>query len=162
MDIISRKGMLGSSLIESVVALLILSIGFVGVAKLQAELTANNSLSKQRTEASTIAQDMIEEYRSFGEMSTTSGFEAYSDIASERMSITGVNAVYAAAAVVTESTSPAYKTVTVTVGWTGATREAQTISLSTIIAGQDPTSIANYSSSSSTITPTVVETVETN
>lgn len=139
--------MKGTSLIEAVVALLILSGGMVAVARLQAELISGNTLSKQRTEATNIAQDLIEEYRSFGEVSTTAGFTAYEDISSGADSFNGVNATYTRAWTVTENTNPNFKTINITVSWVGASRQNEQISVSTIVGGEDPGNISNYSSS---------------
>lgn len=149
----SRGNLKGTTLIEAVVALLILSVGFVGVAMLQGQLAASNTLAKQRSEAATIAQDLIEEYRSFGELTTTAGYTAYSDIASGNDTVSGVNASYTRTWAVVENVNPNYKTVTVTVSWTGATRDAQSLSLSTIIAGSDPVDVANYEYTTTTISP---------
>lgn len=57
----SRCG--GLTLIEVMVAVLVLAIGLLGIAGLQSAALANNLISYQYTQASTLAQAMIERMR---------------------------------------------------------------------------------------------------
>jgi len=53
----------GISLIEVMIALVILSIGFISLAKFQTTIFHNNVLAKQRTQATILAQNTIERFR---------------------------------------------------------------------------------------------------
>ena len=53
----------GFSLIEVLIALLILSVAFLGLAGLMVQSTKNNSFSGHMTEAATFAQDRLEELK---------------------------------------------------------------------------------------------------
>ncbi len=56
----------GFSLIEILIALVILSIALLGLAGLTAQNTRNNSFGGRMTEAATFAQDKLEEFRAIG------------------------------------------------------------------------------------------------
>lgn len=143
----------GTTIIEALVALLVLAVGLVGLAYLQAELTANNTLSKQRTEAAVLAQDILENHRSFGELELTPGFSSYEDIATGADTVMGANANYARSWSVIDGIDGKYKTVTVTVSWSGAMRENTSVSLSTVIARHDPKLTASHDNALPPIMP---------
>jgi prepilin-type N-terminal cleavage/methylation domain-containing protein len=56
----------GFSLIEILIALVILSIALLGLAGLMIQTTKNNSFGGRMTEAATFAQDKLEEFRAIG------------------------------------------------------------------------------------------------
>lgn len=53
----------GVTLIEVLIAILVLAVGLLGIAKLQSSALANNLISYQATQASTLADGMIERMR---------------------------------------------------------------------------------------------------
>ncbi len=53
----------GFTLIEVLIALVILSVAFLGLAGLMVQTTKNNSFGGRITEAATLAQDKLEELR---------------------------------------------------------------------------------------------------
>ena len=63
----------GVSLIEALVALAVMSIGLLGVAGMQATLRSTADLSKQRSEAVRLAQEKLEDLRSFGTLVAHTG-----------------------------------------------------------------------------------------
>ncbi len=56
----------GFSLIEILIALVILSIALLGLAGLMVQTTRNNSFGGRMTEAATLGQDKLEEFRAIG------------------------------------------------------------------------------------------------
>lgn len=60
----------GFSLIEVMVALLVLALGILGIAKLQGTLIRNSSDANQRTVAASIAQQKIDDLKSFTKLSS--------------------------------------------------------------------------------------------
>ena len=56
----------GVSLIEALIAMLVMALGMVGIAALQAKLRVNSDVAKQRSEAVRIAEEDIENFRAFG------------------------------------------------------------------------------------------------
>lgn len=128
----------GFSLMEVLLCILILSVGLLSLGRFQATLINNESLGKQRLEAVNLAQAKIESLRNFQVINTTTGSFAYQDIVTGSDSISASNATYARSWLVATSTTPAYKTVTVTLSWTDQNGRGQTIKLASIICPNDP------------------------
>src|SRR3990167_4268763 len=72
----------GLSLIEVLIALLILVAGFVVLLRFQADLSRNTSMINQQLTAKTLAEDKLNELRHFSVLNTTPGATAYADIIS--------------------------------------------------------------------------------
>lgn len=68
-----QRGARGFSLIEALVALLVVSFGMLAVASFQLNLYRSSDLAKQRTEATRLAQQKIEELRAFARVETHGG-----------------------------------------------------------------------------------------
>ena len=155
-----RKRMSGFSLIEALIAFLIVGVGLLGAAKLQAVFTGDSAASQQRDEAVVVAQDAIERFRGFSALATTSGVVAYDDIVSSTAAETvdGTNARYNRSWTVQEccieqtaltSACPAsncgsnpmrWKNVAVVVNWTDKGGVSNSVNLVTKIARLPPTS----------------------
>lgn len=124
----------GFTLLEVLVALVILAGGLLALAKFQGTLMQDNAISKQRTEATMLAQQKIEVLRAYSVMST------YSGMAESYETVNGTSAAFTRSWTITKHTAtdaPQYTTITVNVSWTtgGST---QTYSLTTNIAANDP------------------------
>lgn len=70
----------GASLIEALVAFLVLSLGLVAMARLQNQLRFNADIARQRSEAVRLAQEDIETLRAFATIGAAPGLQAYADI----------------------------------------------------------------------------------
>ena len=130
----------GFSLVEALIAFLILSIGIAGAAKYQSYLIQNSALSKQQTEAVLLGEQKMEDFRSYETLNTTSGKFAYADIVSGTDTVTGESAIYTRTWTVTSNTSPTYKTVAITINWTSQ-GVVQSVSFTSFVAGVDPTTV---------------------
>ena len=133
----------GASLIEALVAFLVLSLGLVGMARLQNHLRFNADIARQRSEAVRLAQEDIESLRAFAAMSTTPGVRAYADIAAaNRIENSGTgyhsNASYDIARVVAVDDGLDHKTPTVTVSWSDRSGELRQVLLQSVIAAAHP------------------------
>ena len=127
---IKKEGDNGFTLIEVLVAIVILSVGLLGMASLTVGIIKGNKLSGDLTTATTLAQDKMEEIRGLGysgmptATTTTPTIEDYSTIPG-----------YAEYKRATETTvgSPAsdMKTITVTTYWDS---DAHSVELKTILA----------------------------
>lgn len=118
----------GVSLIEALVALAVMAIGLLGVAGMQTTLRSTADLSKQRSEAVRLAQEKLEDLRSFGELVVPTGSTErdYAGIVTPAPEVvtssanTGfANTVFTRTVTVTapSATQPRFKTVRVKVGW---------------------------------------------
>lgn len=131
----------GFSLVEALVALLILGFGLIAVAKLQTTLMENSGLSKQRTEATRLGQEKMEQLRAFEQLSTATGKFAYADIVtttSDAVSGYSSNTSYTRSWTATESTNALYKPIFLSVAWTDRNGVSQTVKLDSVVAKLDP------------------------
>lgn len=108
------RGFHGISLIEVLIALIIIAGGLLALSKLQGSLIGGGATAKQQSEAGFIAQRVIEDLRAKGWLhaSLTAGNYTLSPH-------TGQSATYSVEYRVTNAPSggPEYKTVVVTVKW---------------------------------------------
>ena len=123
-----KKGQNGFTLIEIMVAIVILSIGLLGMASLTVGIIKGNKLSNNLSVATTLGQDKMEDIRRLGysgtSATTTTVTENYNSITD-----------YGEYKRVTETTidSPAagMKTITVTTYWDS---DAHSVEVKTILA----------------------------
>jgi len=112
----------GFTLIEVLVAMVILSIGLLGTAALITGIIRGNQVSNRITVATTLAQDKMEDIKSFSysnAVSETRAFLPFPDDQYERQ-----------VTVVDDSPAADMKTVTVTVYW----QSSKSVSLKTILS----------------------------
>jgi type IV pilus modification protein PilV len=129
----SRKKSRGVSLVEALIALLVVAVGVVGLLKFQSNSRLNSDVARQRTEALKLAQNDMEQLRSA---------TAAADIQSANRTVAAdagnaANATFQVAREVTASAT-ASKTVQVTVSWTDRSGAAQQVVISSLIAVQSP------------------------
>src|SRR5689334_1414863 len=72
----------GTTLIEALVALLVLAFGMASVARVQTHLRLHADIGRQRTEAVRLAQEDVEAMRAFAVVAASAGTRAWADIAS--------------------------------------------------------------------------------
>lgn len=133
-----RSSSSGFGLVEVLLVILFVSIAAVSLMKYQQYLSYITDNAKQQSDASILASKQMENLRDFQVLTTTAGYTAYANIASGSSSATVGNTAYAIAWTVTTNASPAYKTINVTVSWTNRFNNAQSIQLSSQVAGVDP------------------------
>ena len=124
----------GFTLIEVLIALVILSVAFLGLAGLMVQTTKNNSFGGRMTEAATFAQDKLEELRAVSWVTITPG--------SDRKTGSAIGTDYARNwtvvpnAIVAPYTEPTLNTVTITVNWNDRTNHS--LRFISAIANPDP------------------------
>ena len=139
----------GIGIIEALVSLLVLALGMMSFAALQARLRLNSDVAKQRSEAVRLAQEDVENFRALGTLAadgTIANNLAYAGITAGATSrqITGSNATFTLTRQVAESpraagiTDAQMKNLVVTVTWDDRTGGQQTVILRSIIARSDP------------------------
>ena len=117
----------GTSLIEALIALLVLSLGMVGIARLHTHLRGHADIARQRSEAVRLAQSELERVRAMPPAhvaSAASSVGASSGVAT--------NADYRVERQVGEH--PAYRATSVEVAWADRSGSAQRIRLDSVIA----------------------------
>ncbi len=138
-----RQRQRGATLLEALVAFLVLSLGMLSMARLQNQLRLHADVARQRSEAVRLAQEDLEQLRAFASLATSAGVAAYDDIASGERQVSSLNdqalnTRYELRRQIDASEAPRLKTATVTVSWNDRGGEAQSVALSSVIAGQDP------------------------
>jgi hypothetical protein len=145
----------GVSLVEALLALVVMALGMLAVAGVQANLRANADLSRQRAEAVRLAQESLESWRSFSSLTAVAGDVDYSDLVSDGptdVSPAGANAIYLRTRTVPADPaggSPPLRTLSVSVQWRDRTRgaadQAEQVELHTTVARVAPELAASLS-----------------
>jgi Tfp pilus assembly protein PilV len=146
----TRSAQAGVSLVEALVAFLITAFGMLGIAGMQASLSRNADTAKQRSEAVRLAQQKMEELRSFDSLSGGTysyGADVVSDATEAGITPGASNTTFTRSWTVTRddgatATVPTdtRKWIHVSVDWTdrqGATQSTP-VSLHSVIARNDP------------------------
>ena len=136
----------GTTLLEALIAFLVLSLGMLAIARMQSHLRVDADLARQRSEAIRLAQEEIETLRAFSTISASPGARSFDGIANASRSVSGI-ATYALIRQIEPIGRPRAKAVSVTVSWTDSTGTPQHIELHTLISGSDPALGAALSSS---------------
>lgn len=120
----------GITLLEALVALLVLSLGLLGFARLQPAWHAHAELSRQRSEAVRLAQQEIERARAEAEPAP-----AEREVAPEEA---GSTTAYRLTRHVDDGAVPNAAAISVTVEWTDRTLAPQSLTLDGLVARIDP------------------------
>ncbi|WP_024300978.1 prepilin-type N-terminal cleavage/methylation domain-containing protein [Pseudogulbenkiania sp. MAI-1] len=123
----------GFSLLEVLITLVVLGGGLLAIGGLYGKIMNGSAAAKERSEAVVLAEQKLEELR----------YALYASIAAGSDSVnaatgSGSSANFSRNWSVTSSSSPAYKTVTVTVSWTDSRNQNQSAVLTSRISGIDP------------------------
>ena len=133
----------GTTLLEALVAFLVLSLGMLSVARVQTQLRLHADVARQRAEAVRLGQEDMERLRAFAVIAHSAGARAYADIASTATAVdanTGFasNTRYVVARQIDATALTHAKSAAVTVGWTDRSGSAQQVVLNSIIAESNP------------------------
>lgn len=132
----------GVSLVEALVALAVMAFGMLAVVGIQSTMRLNSDIAKQRSEATRIGQEALEQLRSYTVLDTTEGRVAFEDIRTPPADTTvagyTTNTTYVVNQVVDDLVANTLKSVRITVTWTDRTGSAQAVVLNSVISGADP------------------------
>ena len=143
----SRAPTRGFSLIESLIALVIVSFGLLAIAGVHLKLTRGEDIARQRGEATRLAQEKLEELRSFTQLDAAAGATSWAGMAGSTDTIANnpdyhANTTFTRTWQVLDSADDAWRRVRVTVAWTdrvnAQANEETTLSFNTMIAKVDP------------------------
>lgn len=122
------KSQNGFTLLEVLVAIVILTIGLLGTAGLTTGVIRGNHYSKNITSATAAAQTQLESIKSSGYANATT-----TNFPSDAVSMGGMT--FTRTTTVTNSSPAAnMKTVSVTVSWTESNNTSRSVNLQTILA----------------------------
>lgn len=142
----------GTTLLEALVAFLVLSLGMLTVARVQTQLRLNSDVARQRSEAVRLGQEDLESLRAFSIVAASAasgGARSYADVTSAASSVDSaagyaINTRYRVARQIdpvdamNPNHAPNAKDAAVTVSWSDRSGAAQQVVLNSIIAGSDP------------------------
>jgi len=137
----------GVTLIEALVALLVMSFGMLALVGLMSNLRRSADVAKQRSEAMRIARADIADLRTYSKLKKDPATDPLDITDYERIvtppaptQITpdDSNTTYTVQRTVTDLLEPKAKLVSVNVSWTDRAGDPQFVNLDTIIAGVDP------------------------
>ena len=137
----------GFSMLEALVAMLVMSFGMLAISGMQITLGQSSESAKLRSEAVSLAQQKIDDLRSYQAIAATTAISDYSgseaaDLGagtrSDSPSATS-NTTFTRNWTIADPNSM-FKTVSVTVAWTDRSG-AQAITLNSVIARSDPSSL---------------------
>lgn len=135
----TRRVQRGITLIEALIAFLVLSLGMLAVVRMQPELRQHAELARQRSEATRLAQQDIEGLRGFVRLDGAApSFDAIAD-AAFTVEPDGLGSPrYRVQRRVDAAAWPQSRVVVVSVQWADPRGEAQQIELATLIAAHEP------------------------
>ena len=139
----ARSSQRGTTLLEGMVAFLVLSLGMLSVVRVQTQLRLNSDVARQRSEAVRLAQEDLEKMRAFSSIAIRAGANAYAGLAAGTLSIDASsgqpsNTTYAMTREVSDTDVPNAKSATVNVAWDDRNGTLQQVVLNTVISGSDP------------------------
>jgi Tfp pilus assembly protein PilV len=151
----------GVTLIEALLAFLVLAGGVLSMARLQLHLQAHADLARQRSEAMRIAQEDIESLRAFAFLqadAAASGALAYERIETvtssvENLNGAALNTVFQLTRQIDDSSAARLKAATVSVAWRARDGSAQQAVLNSVVTGVSPALAGALTVAPSLLTP---------
>jgi hypothetical protein len=126
----------GVSLIEALIAMAVMAFGMLAIVGVQSTLRFNADISKQRAEATRIAEEELELLRAFGNLAN---FDAISPVLNEELAANSLlNTTFTRTRNVAFATDNRSRVIEVVVQWVDRTGLTQTVRLYDMIARVDP------------------------
>lgn len=130
---LNRRKQQGFSIIEALIAGLVLSFGTLALVGAQVALSRNSDVAKQRTEATRTAQQRMEQLRAYASATTQTGVQSYDSLAGGTVNSTVLNTQFETVTTVGAGTG-LDRPVSVQVNWTDRGGAAQSVVLSSVIS----------------------------
>lgn len=140
--LLKRGRQAGFTLIEALIALLVMSFGMLALSGMQMTLARSSDIAKQRTEAMRLAQRKIDEYRSFTSILAAAGHTiVWNTLPASGTETVVTNASYTMVTTLAGAIADAMRPVSVQVSWLDRASQPQSITISSVISKSDPIDI---------------------
>ena len=127
----------GFALIEALVAMMVMSFGMLAVAGFQTNLSLSSDVAKQRTEATRLAQQKMEQLRTFDSLASYANIMVNSTSSSQETIVT--NTTFVRSWNIAPAASPdTGRAARVTVDWTDRANNPQQVQLLSHVSATDP------------------------
>ena len=138
----------GFTLIEAMVALVIVAFGLLVLAGVNLKLARAEDVAKQRGEAARLAQEKIEELRSFTRISVAAGAVSWNGLAGGNDTLVDApdfhtNTTFNRTWQLLGTIADPMRRAVVTVAWADRAGEAQNVTFSTVISKTDPSDVGS-------------------
>lgn len=145
MNLHTSRSERGFTLIEAMIALVIIAFGLLALAGMQIMLSRNADVAKQRTEAMRLAQEQMEVMRSYtaivSDPAVPLAWQDLGTVASHPTTLipsTYSNTLFSRSWLVGGTPADAMRPVSVTVAWVDRAGEPQSVTLTSVISNTDP------------------------
>jgi Tfp pilus assembly protein PilV len=136
---VTHKSSRGVSLVEAMVALAVMAFGMLAVVGVQSTLRLNADVAKQRSEATRLGQEKLDDLRSFTAIDGAGGYsERVADSGPTAFTDLVTNTTYSVQSKVVTYTDPPARALRVTVSWTDRAGGPQEVVLASAIAAAAP------------------------
>jgi type IV pilus modification protein PilV len=160
----SRRGSAGFTLLEALVAMLVIAFGMLAIAGFQTSLSLNSDIAKQRSEATRIAQRRIDMMRAFSQKAAASSPAGLNDSAGRTYTQNVVSSTESAATnttfnvttTVAQGSNDSFRWLNVQVTWLDRSGQSQNVVLQSVISDGAPTDVGSIGvrrNSSGTLRP---------
>lgn len=130
----------GFTIIEALIALIVMAFGMLSLAGMQVMLSRNGDFAKQRAEAMRLAQDRLERLRAYDGIGSGTIDWNNLPIAAETFS-GNTNTTFTVSGALAGATTDAFRPLTVTASWVDRTGTTQTVTLASVVSKTDPEKI---------------------
>ena len=140
---VAGVGQRGATLVEALVAFVVLLLTVVAVVRVNGQFRLGADISRQRSEAVRLGQQELESLRGYSVIAAASGARSYAEIASASSTIDAAhgyatNTAYRLERDVRIEPAGDAKSASVAIEWTDRAGAAQRVVLASIVAAQDP------------------------
>lgn len=136
----ARPAQRGFTLIETMVSMLVVAGGLFGLLATQLSLARNADISRQRTEAVRLAQELVEDLRGYTVITTTPGQLAWDDL-DDGADEVQTNATYTRSWTFSGTPTDTMRQITVTLAWQDRSGEEQRVVLNSVISQTNPADV---------------------
>jgi Tfp pilus assembly protein PilV len=130
----------GFTILEAMVAMLVTAFGLLGLVGMQMSLSRNADVAKQRGEATRLAEEKLEDLRSFTAIDATQGQESWAELSDSDDTLT-TNVAFSRAVTLDGSASDTMRFAQVAVTWRDRANEQQSVVMRSVVSRTDPADV---------------------